>query len=81
MVSFRALRQKRQVIRFWIACLFCFKRKKLCFVARLCCMFKTKVVMSQPLLILLNIFMLDAMLHNRLLGTNWLIVRFALGLT
>ena len=47
MVSFRALRQTRLVIRFWIASLVCFKRKKICFVARLCCMFKIKIVMSQ----------------------------------
>jgi len=48
MVSFRALRQIPLVIRFWIAGGICFKRKKLCFVARLCRMFKVKIVMSQP---------------------------------
>jgi len=46
MVSFRALRQRT---RFWIASLLCFKRKKLCFVARLGCIFETKIVMSQTL--------------------------------
>jgi len=47
MVSFRALRQTKLVIRFWIASFVWFKRKKLCFVARLCRIFKTKIVMSQ----------------------------------
>ncbi|GEO64582.1 hypothetical protein LNA01_17650 [Companilactobacillus nantensis] len=42
MVSFRALRQIRAVIRFWIAALIWFKRKKLCFVPRLCCTFNGK---------------------------------------
>ena len=50
MVSFRALRQTRLVIRFWITSLVWFKREKLCFVARLYCMFKVKIVMSQPIL-------------------------------
>jgi len=36
MVNFRALRQIWTVIRFWITVHISFKRKKLCFVARLC---------------------------------------------
>jgi len=39
MVNFRALRQIGTVIRFWITIPIWFKRKKLCFAARLCCKF------------------------------------------
>ena len=53
MVNFRALRQIWTVIRFWITVHICFKRKKLCLVARLCCIFKTKVVISQLILFIL----------------------------
>ncbi len=39
MFNFRALRQIGTVIRFWITVPIWFKRKKLCLVARLRCMF------------------------------------------
>lgn len=55
MVNFRALRQMAPVIRFWIAEAIRFKRKKLCFVARLCYMFKVKIVMSQTPILLPNL--------------------------
>ena len=48
MVSFQALKQTAPAIQNRITGAVCFKRKKPCFAAHLCCIFKTKIVMLQP---------------------------------